>query len=199
MVEKLYKDIREIKKYALENNVPIILDDGIDFLINFIIKRKVTNILEIGTAIGYSAIMMALCSPDIKVTTIEKDKDRYLEAIKNVKKLGLEDRITLIYKDALEVKLKDKFDLIFIDAAKSKNEELFLRFENNLDSKGVIITDNINFHGYVKKELEEIPNRDLRGLVRKIKNYIVFLNNNVKYKTTFYEVGDGISVSEKRM
>lgn len=199
MVEQIYKEIREIKKYALENNIPIMLDEGIDFLINYIIKRKATNILEIGTAIGYSAIMMALCSPNIRVTTIEKDKDRYLEAIKNVKKLGLEDRIILIYKDALEVKLKEKFDLIFIDAAKSKNEELFNRFESNLVSKGVIITDNINFHGYVKKDISEIPNRDLRGLVRKIKNYISFLNNNVKYKTTFYDAGDGISVSEKRI
>lgn len=199
MVDKIYKEIRAIKKYALENNVPIILDDGIDFLINFIIKRKITNILEVGTAIGYSAIMMALCSPDIKVTTIEKDKDRYLEAIKNVKKLNLEDRITLIYKDALDVKLKDKYDLIFIDAAKSKNEEIFNHFENNLSNKGVIITDNINFHGYVKKDISEITNRNLRGLVRKIKNYITFLNNNVKYKTTFYEVGDGISVTEKRL
>ena len=135
----VYKDIREIKTYALENNVPIMLDDGIDFLINYIVKNDKKNILEVGTAIGYSAIMMALSSPDIKITTIERDKERYLEAIKNVKKFNLEDRITLIFNDALEVKLKENFDLIFIDAAKSKNEEIFKHFEPNLDTNGVVI------------------------------------------------------------
>ena len=194
----LYKDIREIKTYALENNVPIMLDDGIDFLINYIVKNDKKNILEVGTAIGYSAIMMALSSPDIKITTIERDKERYLEAIKNVKKFNLEDRITLIFNDALEVKLKEKFDLIFIDAAKSKNEEIFKHFEPNLDTNGAVVTDNINFHGYVKQELSEIESRNIRGLVRKIKNYINFLENNVKYKTTFYELGDGIAITEKR-
>ena len=194
----VYKDIREIKAYALENNVPIMLDDGIDFLINYIVKNNKKNILEVGTAIGYSAIMMALSSPDIKITTIERDKERYLEAIKNVKKFNLEDRITLIFNDALEVKLKEKFDLIFIDAAKSKNEEIFKHFEPNLDTNGVVVTDNINFHGYVKQELSEIESRNIRGLVRKIKNYINFLENNVKYKTTFYELGDGIAITEKR-
>jgi len=194
----IYKDIREIKAYALENNVPIMLDDGIDFLINYIVKNDKKNILEVGTAIGYSAIMMALSRPDIKVTTIERDKERYLEAIKNVKKFNLEDRITLIFNDALEVKLKEKFDLIFIDAAKSKNEEIFKHFEPNLDTNGVVVTDNINFHGYVKQELSEIESRNIRGLVRKIKNYINFLENNVKYKTTFYELGDGIAITEKR-
>ena len=194
----VYKDIREIKAYALENNVPIMLDDGIDFLINYIVKNNKKNILEVGTAIGYSAIMMALSSPDIKITTIERDKERYLEAIKNVKKFNLEDRITLIFNDALDVKLKEKFDLIFIDAAKSKNEEIFKHFEPNLDTNGVVVTDNINFHGYVKQELSEIKSRNIRGLVRKIKNYINFLENNVKYKTTFYELGDGIAITEKR-
>jgi len=194
----IYKEIRKVKAYALENNVPIMLDDGIDFLINYITKNDKKNILEVGTAIGYSAIMMALSSPDIKITTIERDKERYLEAIKNVKKFNLEDRITLIFNDALEVKLKENFDLIFIDAAKSKNEEIFKHFEPNLDTNGVVVTDNINFHGYVKQELSEIESRNIRGLVRKIKNYINFLENNVKYKTTFYELGDGIAITEKR-
>lgn len=194
----IYKEIAEMKKYAIDNNVPIMLDDGIDFLTNYIVKNNKTNILEVGTAIGYSSIMMALSSLDVRVTSIEKDKTRYLEAIKNIKKFGLEDRITLIFNDALNVKLKEKFDLIFIDAAKSKNEEIFHNFETNLDKNGVVITDNINFHGYVKQDLKDISSRNLRGLVKKIKNYIIFLQNNVKYKTTFYEVGDGISVTEKR-
>ena len=199
MVEQIYKEIRTIKKYALQNKVPIMVDDSIDFIITKMHQKKLTKVLEIGTAIGYSAIMMALSSPKVTVTSIEKDKDRYLEAVKNIKKLDLEDRITLIYNDALEVSLKEKYDLILIDAAKSKNLEFFNKFEKNLEPNGIIITDNLSFHGYVEKNLEDIKNRNLRSLVRKIKNYIDFLENNIKYKTTFYEIGDGLSVTEKRM
>ena len=195
MVDELVKDIKD---YATINNVPIILDASMDFLTDLILKNNVKNILEIGTAIGYSAIKMALINKDIKITTIEKEKDRYLLAVKNVKKVGLEDQITLVYNDAMEVKLKDKFDLIFIDAAKSKNEEFFKKFEGNLNSKGIIVTDNLSFHGYVNKDISEIESKNIRGLVKKIKNYIGFLGTNRKYKTNFYDIGDGLSVSEKR-
>lgn len=198
MVETIHSDIKEIKEYAKENNVPIMLDDGINFLTTFIIKHQITNVLEIGTAIGYSAIMMALASPNVKITSIERDRERYLEALKNIKKFNLENRITLIYHDAVEVKLKEQFDLIFIDAAKGKNMAFFKKFSKNLTEEGYIITDNIKFHGYVDKEESEIKTRNLRGLVRKIKDYINFLKNNEEYQTIFYEVGDGISVSRKK-
>lgn len=190
--------ILDIKKYAKDKNVPIMMDDGIKFLINYIKETKRYNILEIGTAIGYSSILMALQDENIKVTTIEKDEVRYKEALKNIKNLGLDGRINPIFNDALNITLNDTYDLIFIDAAKSKNEEFFIKFSNNLKDNGVIITDNINFHGLTNKDLSEIKSRDLRGLVRKIKNYKEFLINNKAYKTTFYDVGDGISISKKR-
>ena len=193
------EEIKKIKIYARENNVPIIEDDSLQFLTTYILKNRVKKVLEIGTAIGYSAIMMALTDKDISVVTIERDKDRYFEAIKNIKKFGLEDRITLIFNDALEVKLKEKFDLIIIDAAKSKNLDFFSHFENNLEINGSIITDNLSFHGYVQKDLKEISSRNIRGLVKKIRSYIEFLENNIKYKTKFYELGDGISVTERRL
>lgn len=190
--------ILDIKKYAKDKNVPIMMEDGIKFLTNYIKETKRYNILEIGTAIGYSSILMALQDENIKVTTIEKDEVRYKEALKNIKNLGLDGRINPIFNDALNVTLNDTYDLIFIDAAKSKNEEFFIKFSNNLKDNGVIITDNINFHGLTNKDLSEIKSRDLRGLVRKIKNYKEFLINNKAYKTTFYDVGDGISISKKR-
>ncbi len=199
MVEKTYNEIKTIKEYALVNKVPIMVDDSIDFIISKIHQKRVKKVLEIGTAIGYSAIMMALSSPNLTVASIEKDKDRYLEAVKNIKKFDLEDRITLIYNDALEVSLKEKYDLILIDAAKSKNLDFFNKFEKNLEPNGIIITDNLSFHGYVEQEPSQIKNRNIRALVRKIRNYIDFLENNLKYKTTFYEIGDGLSVTEKRM
>ena len=199
MVEKTYNEIKTIKEYALVNKVPIMVDDSIDFIISKIHQKRVRKVLEIGTAIGYSAIMMALSSPNLTITSIEKDKERYLEAVKNIKKFNLEDRITLIYNDALEVSLKEKYDLILIDAAKSKNLDFFNKFEKNLEPNGTIITDNLSFHGYVEQEPSQIKNRNIRALVRKIRNYIDFLENNLKYKTTFYEIGDGLSVTEKRM
>ena len=190
--------IKKIKDYAEDENVPIMQDEGINFLTDFITKNNVTKILEVGTAIGYSAIMMALVNPRIKIVTIERDESRYLEAVKNVKKMGLEDRITLIFKDALEVNLNEKFDLIFLDGAKGQNINFFEHFEKNLDSDGFVITDNINFHGYVKKDESEIKSRNLRGLVRKIKDYINYLKTSIKYETVFYEKGDGISVTRRK-
>lgn len=197
MVDK-YALIREMKQYAEVNNVPIMMDEGIDFLTTFILKNHVKNVLEIGTAIGYSAIMMALVDPNLKITTIERDEVRYLEALKNVKAFGLENRITLIYNDAFNVKLDEKFDLIFIDAAKAQNIKFFEMFERNLEYRGVIITDNLKFHGLVEKKEEEIKSKNLRSLVRKIKDYIDYLKTNEKYNTEFFEVGDGISVSKRK-
>lgn len=197
MVDK-YALIREMKQYAEVNNVPIMMDEGIDFLTTFILKNHVKNVLEIGTAIGYSTIMMALVDPNVKITTIERDEIRYLEALKNVKAFGLENRITLIYNDAFNVKLDEKFDLIFIDAAKAQNIKFFEMFERNLEYRGVIITDNLKFHGLVDKKEEEIKSKNLRALVRKIKDYVDYLKTNEKYNTEFFEVGDGISVSKRK-
>ena len=198
MVKSNYAIIKEIKEYAIDNKIPIMNQEGIDFLTTFIIKYQIKNILEVGTAIGYSSIMMTLCGPNIKVTTIERDEQRYLEAIKNIKKLNLEDRITLIFNDALKTKIEGKYDLIFIDAAKAQNIKFFELFERNLKDGGFIITDNMYFHGLVNKNEKEIKSRNVRGIVRKIKDYITFLKNNDNYNTTIYDIGDGIAVSEKK-
>ena len=191
-------NIKELKDYAERENVPIMQDDGIDFLTSFIVKKQLKNVLEIGTAIGYSAIMMALSDKNIHVTTIEKDEARYMEALKNIKKFNLEDRITLIFNDALNVKLESEFDLIFIDAAKGKNKDFFEHFEANLGVDGYIITDNMYFHGYVSMNEDEIPSKNIQGIVRKIKDYTYFLENHMLYKTTIYNVGDGVAVTERR-
>ena len=167
-------------------------------LTTFIMKKQIKRVLEVGTAIGYSAIMMALCDKEVHITTIERDETRYLEALKNIKKFGLEDRITLIFNDALQVDLNDEFDLIFIDAAKGKNKDFFNQFEHNLAIDGFIITDNMNFHGYVAMDESEIESKNIRGIVSKIKDYIYFLENHMLYKTTIYNIGDGVAVTERR-
>lgn len=193
-----YTLLKEIINYAKENKVPIMQSEGIDFVTTFIIKNQIRTILEIGSGIGFSAIMMALCYTDIRIVSIERDQDRYLEAVKNIKKFGLEDRITLIYNDAFNVKLTESFDMILIDAAKAQNQRFFELFKSNLKEKGYILTDNMYFHGLVSKDEKEIKSRNLRGIVKKIKEYITFLNKNEEFTTTIYEVGDGIAVSEKK-
>lgn len=198
MQKKFQKEISEIKEYAKRENVPIMLDDGISFLRDFIAKHNIKTILEVGTAIGYSAIMMALVDENINIVTIERDEKRYLEALKNIKNFGLENRIQLMYSDALSVSLDKKFDLIFLDGAKGKNIEFIEHFEKNLNPSGYFITDNIDFHGYVDMDEEEIKSRNLRGLVRKIKKYIEYLNNSSVYETEFLKVGDGIAVTRRR-
>jgi predicted O-methyltransferase YrrM len=190
--------IKELKTYAEFEKVPIMQDEGIEFLTSFIVKNGIENVLEVGTAIGYSAIKMCLASPRVKVVTIERDEERYMEALKNIKLAGLDDRITPIYKDALDVNLKDKFDLIFLDGAKGQNINFLEHFEDNLDKGGYFITDNINFHGLVDKDEKDIKSKNLRGLVRKIKAYKDYLIESDKYDTEFLNIGDGLSVTKRK-
>ena len=189
--------IKEMESYAEEKNIPIMQKKGIDFLCKIISKSDVKNILEIGTAIGYSAIKMALVNEDINVTSIERDQDRYIMALSNIKKAKLDKRINVIYKDALDVKIKGKYDLIFIDAAKGQYIKFFEKFKENLNPGGIIISDNLSFHGLVEQK-ERIESRNLRQLVGKIRKYVEFLENNKEFKTKFYKVGDGIAVSLKK-
>ena len=188
--------ILELEKYALENNIPIMMKDGIEFLTNYIKENNIINILEIGSAIGYSAIIMCLVNDDVKVTTIERDIKRYNEAIKNINEFNLNDRINIINDDAFNVELNDKYDLIFIDAAKSQYIKFFEKFKLNLKENGVIVSDNLDFHVLVNKDINLIESRNVRGLVRKLNTYIEFLKNNEEFETTFYEIGDGISISK---
>lgn len=189
--------VKDMEKYARENNVPIMNEEGITFLLDYIKEHSIKKILEVGTAIGYSAIRMCSVDSGITVSSIERDEERYKEAIKNIKKADLESRISLIFQDALNVELNDTYDLIFIDAAKAQNKRFFEKFEKNLSDRGTIITDNMNFHGLVREEDDSKLSRNLRQLVRKVRNYKAFLENNNDYKTTFYDIGDGIAVSIK--
>ena len=188
--------IKQIEKYASDYNIPIMQKSGINFLTKYINENNVKNILEIGSAIGYSAIKMALSNDKVKITTIEKDNDRYMQALKNIKDFDLDKRITLVSGDALDINLEDKYDLIFIDAAKGQYIRFFEKYKKNLNKNGVIISDNMEFHGLVEQE-ERIESKNLRQLVNHIRDYISFLKDNTEFSTIFYKVGDGISVSSK--
>ena len=189
--------IKEIEKYAKEYNVPIMLSDGIDYLCDYIDKNNIKRILEIGTAIGYSAIRMALVSDDIEITTIEKDEKRYNVAVDNIEKFNLGNRINIILGDALETEITGEYDLIFIDASKGNNINFFNKYSKNLGACGIIITDNLLFHGLVRDE-GLVKTKNQRGIVKKIKEFISFLDNNEEFETMYLDVGDGIAISRRK-
>lgn len=189
--------IKNMEEYAKKENVPIMEKEGMEFLSNFIKENNIKSILEVGSAIGYSAINMALVSGDIKVTTIERDKKRYIEAVKNVKEAKLEDRITLVFSDAFDFSSNDKFDMIFIDAAKSQYIKFFEKFSLNLKDKGFIVSDNIKFHGLAFSDKSKLS-RNLRQLLTKLEKYVIYLKENKEYETKFFDIGDGVAISVKR-
>ncbi len=188
--------LKKLEEYAINNNIPIMEKEGIDFLVSFIKENNIKSILEIGSAIGYSAINMALISDDIKVLTIERDHLRYLEALKNIKQFNLENQIEIIEVDAIDLILEDKYDLIFIDAAKAQYINFFEKFKLNLNTNGYILTDNLKFHG-LTSSVDSIKSKNLKALVKKINNYVEFLKDNKEFKTEFIDIGDGISISKK--
>lgn len=191
-------NIETIKKYALENRVPIIKDAGLSFLIENIKKYNVKEVLEIGSAIGYSAIMMSLNGAN--VTTIERDLAMYDIAIKNIKDNDLESKINIIYQDALlsyDLVKEKKYDLIFIDAAKAQYEKFFNLYTPLLNKGGIVICDNLDFHGLVAKESLDGYSKNLKKLISKIRNFREFLENNKEYETNIYSIGDGMSISIK--
>ena len=190
--------IMDMEEYAKENNIPIMQKEGIAFLMKYIKNNHFKNVLEIGSAIGYSAILMASSSAECKVTTIERDQTNYLECVKNVKKCNFESKVSVVFQDALDVNLAEgtQYDLIFIDAAKGQYRKFFEKFQYFLAPGGVIITDNLKFHGYVGKS-DTIESKNLRQLVKKIEGYIDYLKTNEEFTTEFYDIGDGVSVSKR--
>ena len=194
------QSLDDIKLYAAKNSIPIMRDGGIEFICNYIKEGKIKKILEIGTAIGFSAIEFAQVAPDITVTTIELDIDRHIKAKQNIHDSGLDGRINAIHGDALKLELRDQqnqaqlFDMIFIDAAKGQYINFFQKYKENLAPGGVFICDNLSFHGMVD-DLTLTHNYSTIKLVKKIRKYIEFLKENTEFSTEFYTFGDGISVS----
>ena len=191
------EELNKLKDYATENSVPIMFDEGIEFIVNYIKENDVRFILEIGTAIGYSAIKFAQIHPEIRIFTIEYDIERYQKAVENITKLNLDDQITVFLGDALKFNFTEKFDLIFIDGAKSQYVNFFEKYKNNLKKDGVFISDNLFFHGMVENP-ELTQNYSTIKLIRKLKRYIDFLKANTEFETTFYQIGDGVAVSRRK-
>ncbi len=194
--------LREIEEYAEKEHVPIMEPEGIEILLQFLRIHRPRTILELGTAIGYSAIRMAETLPNARIVTIERIEKRIETAKENFNKSGFKDRITLIESDALEafdyVKDYGPFDLIFVDAAKGQYRRFFEVYEPLLSNDGIIITDNVLFKGLVAEDLATITPRRKRGLIKRIQNFNQWLLSHQKFDTVILPIGDGIAISKHR-
>ncbi|MGP4074493.1 O-methyltransferase [Halobacillus sp. K22] len=192
--------LANMEVYAEEKNIPIMEPAGIHFLMQLIRMHKPERILEIGTAIGYSALRMLEASPESNIVSIERDENRYRDAQHFINKHGAEDRIKLLFGDALElkeeVKKEGSYDFLFIDAAKGKYEEFFHLYEPLLSERGVIISDNVLFKGYVVDESQ--ADKRMAKIARKIRRFNHWLIQNPDYHTTIVPIGDGVAITIKK-
>lgn len=198
-MEKLEKMAKKdsIKQSALENHIPIIMDDTLEVIAKVLEEKKPNRILEIGTAVGYSAICFSeYLSENGIIDTIERDEERVLEAKKNVKDLNLENKINIIEGDAVEIlaTLDEKYDVVFIDAAKGKYPIFLEEAIRLLNDKGIIFADNILYKGYT---LSDYNKHKQRTAVRGLREYLKLLEENPDFETEILEVGDGLTISRK--
>lgn len=187
------KTFKEIEDYATLNYIPIARKDFVDFLIELIKERNYHDVLEIGSAIGYTTTKLALLD-GVYVTTIEYDKERYDMCLENIKDFQVEDKVNAINDDALNVFISLKFDVIFIDAAKAKNIKFFEKYEHNLKDNGIIIIDNMNMLDF-KKHASPKKIAFYEGKIQELKDY---LSSRDEYITTYSDVGDGIAMVCKK-
>lgn len=192
------KEISIIKKKALEDKVPIIMDDTLEVIAKILDEIKPKKILEIGTAVGYSAICFSeYLQENGKIDTIERDTERVKEARKNIKKAEVEEKINIYEGDAVEIlpTLNDEYDVVFIDAAKGKYSFFLNQALRMIKPGGVIFADNILYKGYVMSDYNK---HKQRTAVRNLREYIAEITNNEKLETEILEVGDGLAISKTK-
>ena len=186
----------KIKQKALKEHIPIIMDDTLDVIAKYLKDIKLTKILEIGTAVGYSAICFSkYLAENGRIDTIERDEERIIEAKKNIKEMELEDVIHIYEGDAVEIlpTLKDKYDMVFIDAAKGKYPFFLAQALRLLNDDGIIFADNILYKGYVMSDYNK---HKQRTAVRNLREYIKEVTENENLETEILEVGDGLAISK---
>ncbi len=192
------EQVLKMEQYAKEHNVPIMDLTGMETLLSYVRLKKPKRILEVGTAIGYSAIRMALACENAEIISIERDEERYNIAKDNVRSFHLESRITLLFGDANELQSQVEnyapYDFIFIDAAKGQYQNFFDHYSSMLSPDGIIVTDNVLFRGYVADE-SGLESRRLRSLVKKIRSFNEYMMQHPDYQSSILPVGDGMMVS----
>ena len=192
------EELEKIKQKALEEHIPIIMDDTLEVVAKILTEIKPNKILEIGTAVGYSAICFSeYLQENGKIDTIERDTERVKEARENIKKAEVEEKINIYEGDAVEIlpTLNDEYDVVFIDAAKGKYPFFLNQALRMIKPGGVIFADNILYKGYVMSDYNK---HKQRTAVRNLREYIAEITNNEKLETEILEVGDGLAISKTK-
>lgn len=190
------EELEKIKQKALEDHIPIIMDDTLEVMEKYLKEEKPKRILEIGTAVGYSAICFTeFLAKDGKIDTIERDAKRVKEARENIKKAEVAEKINIYEGDAVEIlpTLEEKYDVIFIDAAKSKYPFFLKEALRMINKNGIIFADNILYKGYVMSDYNK---HKQRTAVRNLREYIKEISENPNLETEVLEVGDGLAISK---
>lgn len=193
--------VRAMEEQAREENIPIMDQVSMNFLVQLVGMRKPDKILEIGTAIGYSSLRMLHAYPGTSIVTIEKDVYRYKQAMKHIAARHQQENINVINGDAQSEMHKlrennEKFDFVFIDAAKGEYKDYFRQASFLLREDGLILSDNVLFRGYIASENQPIPK--YKKIVHKIRNYNDWLIKHPDFITSIVPIGDGIAISHKK-
>ena len=190
------EELEKIKRKALEDHIPIIMDDTLEVIEKELKQNPPKKILEIGAAVGYSAMCFSeFLVEGGRIDTIERDEERIAEAKENFKKVGVQDKIKLYEGDAVEIlpTLDDKYDMVFIDAAKGKYPFFLKESLRMINEKGIIFADNILYKGYVMSDYNK---HKQRTAVRNLREYIKEVSENPNLETEILEVGDGLAISK---
>ncbi len=188
-------ELEKVKQKALENHIPIIMDETLEKIKEILEKENPEKILEIGTAVGYSASQFVHFAPNAMVDTIELDEERAKEAIENVKKIGIEDKVNILIANAVEIlpTLQGEYDIIFIDANKGKYPVFLQEGIRLAKNGGWILADNILYKGYVMGDYNK---HKQRTAVKHLREYIQLAQENECLETQILEVGDGLAISQ---
>ena len=189
-------ELEKVKQKALQEHIPIIMDETLEVMERYLKEINPRRILEIGTAVGYSAMCFTeFLGEDGKIDTIERESDRVKEARENIKNVGVEEKINIYEGDAVEIlpTLNDKYDAVFIDAAKGKYPFFLKEALRLINPNGIIFADNILYKGYVMSDYNK---HKQRTAVRNLREYIKEVSENPNLETEILEVGDGLAISK---
>ena len=189
-------ELKKIKEKALEEHIPIIMDDTLEYIYELYKNKPISSILEIGTAVGYSAICFTeILKEDGIIDTIERDELRVSEAKENIKRAEVEQKINIISGDAVEIlpTINKKYDMVFIDAAKGKYPFFLKEALRLIKNDGIILADNILYKGYVMSDYNK---HKQRTAVRNLREYIKEVTENPNLETEILEIGDGLAVTK---
>ncbi|TLS39300.1 O-methyltransferase [Pseudalkalibacillus caeni] len=192
--------VKEMEEYANIHHVPIMEQTSLDVMLQILSFKQPKKILEIGTAIGYSALRMAKTVPDVHIVTVEKDEARYKKAVDFLEHAEERNRIEVLFGDALElaedIKAKAPYQAVFIDAAKGQYQKFFDEYAPLVEKDGIVISDNILFRGMVAEE--GVTEKRFKTMVKKLRSYNQYLMEHPDFQSTVYPIGDGVIISEKQ-